>query len=116
MMPEASPKDTESAVKVEAFPEDMKDWLRPLQDPELMMSLVELGLVYGVHIVEKKATVQMTLTSPGCPMGDEIVSMIKGRMIEHPEVETAEVEIVWEPKWDPAEMASEECKEALGIW
>lgn len=94
-----------------------KDWLSPLEDPELQLSLVGLGLIYEVKVDEsKKASVKMTLTSPGCPAGDYIVDEIKGRMLEHPNVDEAQVEIVWSPKWDPTEMANEDCKEALGIW
>lgn len=94
----------------------LMEWLRPVQDPELNLSVVDLGLVYGVSVDSGKANVEMTLTSPGCPMGDYIVKEIKGRLLEHPDVKEAEVGIVWEPKWDPQTMASDEVKEILGLW
>ncbi|HTL11994.1 MAG TPA: hypothetical protein VL588_05880, partial [Bdellovibrionota bacterium] len=65
---------------------------------------------------ERDAEVRMTLTSPGCPAGGYLVSEVQKRMREHPGIRDARVEIVWEPKWDPKTMASEEAKEQLGIW
>lgn len=95
----------------------LKEWLRPVEDPDLGMSLLDLGLIYSVEQVsEGKMHVKMTLTSPACPAADYLVHQIKTRMGEYPDVTETEVEIVWEPKWDPATMASEECKEELGIW
>ncbi len=96
---------------------ELKEWLKPVEDPELHLSLVELGLIYQCdHEEAGSAKVKMTLTSPGCPAGDYLLSQVKTRLLEHAEVKTAEVEIVWEPKWDPQTMASDECKETLGIW
>lgn len=96
---------------------ELMDWLRPVQDPELFLSLVDLGLVYDVSITKDGLMmIRMTLTSPGCPAGGYIVDQMKKRALAHPHVNEAQVEIVWEPKWDPATMASEECKETLGIW
>lgn len=94
----------------------MLDWLRPLQDPELFMSLVDLGLIYSVDVIEGKALAKMTLTSPGCPAGDQLVASVKERLKEYPGITEAEVLIVWEPKWDPSTMASDEVKDKLGIW
>lgn len=97
--------------------EELKEWVRPVQDPELFMSLVDLGLIYDVTLTaEHLAEVRMTLTSPGCPAGGYMVKQVEDRLREHPGVADAKVEIVWEPKWDPKTMASEEAKEALGIW
>lgn len=92
------------------------DWLRPVQDPELFLSLVDLGLIYKVQVVEGKASVTMSLTSPGCPAADHLVSEVKKRILEYPGVTEAEVQVVFEPKWDPRTMASDEVKDRLGIW
>jgi metal-sulfur cluster biosynthetic enzyme len=92
------------------------DWLRPVQDPELFLSLVDLGLIYSVVITEGKAAVTMSLTSPGCPAADELVTNVKKRILEYPGVTEAAVEVVFEPKWDPRIMASDEVKDRLGIW
>jgi metal-sulfur cluster biosynthetic enzyme len=96
--------------------EILKEWLRPVQDPELFMSLVDLGLIYECKVEGEKVTVKMSLTSPGCPAGDYLVQEVKKRMLEYPGIKDAEVEIVWEPKWDPKTMASDEVKDRLGIW
>lgn len=97
--------------------EEIKEWLKPVQDPEVMMSLVDLGLIYEAEMAsDKMAKVKMTLTSPGCPAADYLVEQVKHRLKEHENIEEADVEIVWEPQWNPAEMASDEVKDALGIW
>ena len=99
---------TESAIK---------EWLLPIEDPEIFMSIVDLGLVYRCEMPSSdEVIVYMTLTSPGCPLGDEIIEAVKQRLMAHPEIKKASVEIIWEPQWDPREMASDECKLRLGIW
>lgn len=96
---------------------EMIEWLKTVQDPELFMSIVDLGLVYEANLdAAGKLDVRMTLTSPGCPAGDYLVQAVKDRALEHSLVKECEVQIVWEPKWDPSTMASEEAKDALGIW
>ena len=96
--------------------EALLDWLRPIEDPELFLGLVDLGLIYRVDVQGEAATVTMTLTSPGCPAADQLVTQVKQRMLEYPGVKTAEVLVVFEPKWDPRTMASDEVKDRLGIW
>jgi metal-sulfur cluster biosynthetic enzyme len=92
--------------------------LRPIRDPEVHISIVDLGLIYGVDIQDegKKLNVRMTLTSPMCPAGPEIVAMVKATAEMIPNVEQAEVQMVWEPPWDPKKMASDDAKDLLGIW
>jgi metal-sulfur cluster biosynthetic enzyme len=95
----------------------LKEWLKPVEDPELFISLVELGLVYEIDAqAEGKVDVKMSLTSPGCPMGPQILHMVKERLLAYPGVTAVDVRIVFDPKWDPREMASEEAKDKLGIW
>lgn len=101
-------------MKTEA---ELKEWLKPIEDPEIHLSLVELGLIYEASMNEAGlVTVKMSLTSPGCPLADHMIGEIKKRLAELPDVKDSDVSIVWEPKWDPKVMASEEAKEALGIW
>lgn len=96
---------------------ELKEWLKPIEDPEIHLSLVELGLIYSATMNDAgKVDVIMSLTSPGCPLGDFMIDQIKKRLAELPDVTGSDVQIVWEPKWDPKVMASEEAKEALGIW
>lgn len=99
-----------------ATPEGFLEWLHPIQDPELFLSLVDLGLIYEVSVSEGAASVKMSLTSPGCPAADQLVSEVKNRMLEYPNVREASVLVVFEPKWDPRTMASDEVKDRLGIW
>jgi len=91
--------------------------LRPVQDPELHVSIVELGLVYDVRINQDTAvvTVDLTLTSPSCPLGPEILAAVT-KVVKDLGFADAKVNLVWEPKWDPHIMASDEAKDHLGIW
>jgi len=109
---------SEAAKKTSLTKEVLFEWLQPCIDPELNFSLVDLGLIYEADYNEEKKSVhvKMTLTSPGCPAGDFILDEIKKRLLEHEAIETAEVEIVWEPKWNPQDFASDEIKEKLGLW
>jgi metal-sulfur cluster biosynthetic enzyme len=81
--------------------------LRSVIDPEIDCNIVDLGLVYGVRIEEPKVSVQMTLTTPGCPMHESIAWGVKMALLNLEGVEDAEVEIVWDPPWHPAMMTRE---------
>jgi metal-sulfur cluster biosynthetic enzyme len=96
--------------------EILLDWLKPVQDPELFLGLVDLGLIYSVTVENGNVQVKMTLTSPGCPAADHLVSEVKKRLLEYPGIQSADVSVVFEPKWDPRVMASDEVKDRLGIW
>lgn len=97
--------------------EELLEALRTVEDPELHMSIVDLGLVYGVEIDEdRRVTVDMTLTSPACPVGPMLQGLIFHKLSQMEGVEDVEVNLVWNPPWDPRTMASEEIKMALGIW
>lgn len=102
---------------VELKQEALQEWLKPLMDPELKISLVDLGLIYDIDVNDKnEVEVIMTLTSPACPVGPSIMKSIEDKLRAYPGVRGVKVHLVWEPKWDPKEMASEEAKEQLGIW
>ena len=84
-------------------------------DPELGVDIVNLGLVYDVEMdAEGKATVTMTLTSMGCPLAGTIVDQVKRALIDIPEVNEVEVNIVFNPPWS-RDMMSRYAKIALGI-
>jgi metal-sulfur cluster biosynthetic enzyme len=76
--------------------------LRRVKDPELNLNIVDLGLVYGIEVSgDGDVHVQMTLTSPGCPSGAEMIAEAQ-RVVESIEgVRTADVELVWTPYWTP---------------
>lgn len=110
--------------------------LKPVNDPELMLSIVDLGLIYDVRVEEitsegqanerkegdkknangkYKVTIDMTLTSPACPYGPMLIEWTKYAAEKIEDVKSAEIKIVWDPPWDPRTMATEECKLQLGL-
>ena len=102
-----------------AIDQDMKDSmfgaLENVIDPELGIDIVNLGLVYDVDLDDAGlATVTMTLTSMGCPLGPVIVDQVKTALSELPEVKDTEVNIVWQPGWSK-DMMSRYAKMALGV-
>ena len=96
--------------------EQMMERLTAVEDPELRMSIVELGLIYGAEYVDRKITVTMTLTSPGCPLGGVIQGQAYHVLKDLPGVDDVEVKIVFTPRWDPRTMASDDVKMMLGIY
>jgi metal-sulfur cluster biosynthetic enzyme len=95
--------------------ESMLGALENVIDPEIGIDIVNLGLVYGVHLDDEgNAGVEMTLTSMGCPLGPQIVEQVKMALAELPEVQDTEVNIVWNPPWGK-EMMSRYAKIALGV-
>ena len=92
------------------------DALMGVVDPEIGFDIVELGLIYGVEIREREVRVRMTLTSPVCPYGPEIVTAARACVEEIPGVGRCDVELVWEPNWDPRTMASKEARTAQGLF
>ncbi|MFQ5678013.1 MAG: metal-sulfur cluster assembly factor [Gemmatimonadota bacterium] len=81
--------------------ERIREALRLVKDPELGFSIVELGLVYDIEVEDGNARVTMTLTSPGCPAGGQILSGAQAAAASVTGVETAEVNLVWKPFWTP---------------
>ncbi len=98
--------------------EQVKTCLQPVQDPEIGLSIVDLGLIRGIEVDpdEGAVTVKMTLTSPMCPLGPEIVEAARFAVSRLEGVSKAEVELVWSPPWDPRIDANDEVKAMLGIW
>lgn len=99
----------------EAMKESILGALENVIDPELGIDIVNLGLVYNINLDDEGlCTVEMTLTSMGCPMGPQIVDMVKTALAELPEIKETEVNIVWTPPWDKDKM-SRYAKIALGV-
>lgn len=95
------------------------DQLKHCYDPEIPVNIVDLGLVYGCDITEGedgqvRVDVQMTLTAPGCGMGPAIAADARSKIMALPNVEEADVSLVWDPPWNQ-EMISEEGKMKLGM-
>jgi len=84
--------------------------LRGVYDPEIPVNIYELGLIYKITIAEEKdgkydVSVIMSLTSPGCPVAQEMPGMVQGAIFPIEGVGAVDVEIVWDPPWDPSMMA-----------
>jgi len=88
--------------------EDVRQALRTVQDPEAGMSVLDLGLVYGIALEPNRVRVEMTMTSPACPAAsylvDEAAAAIRAAA---PEGIDVEVRLVWEPPWTPERMSAE---------
>lgn len=92
--------------------------LRQVIDPELNLNIVDLGLVRRVDFEEETAeiTVGLTLTSPMCPMGPEIMNAVRLKTLTVEGVKQVQVDLVWSPPWDPRVDASEDVRAEMGIW
>ena len=94
--------------------DEVYEALHGCYDPEIPVNIVDLGLIYDVEINEDKVNVKMTLTAPGCGMGPMIASDAQSKILQLPGVSEANVDLVWDPPWDPSRI-SEEAKGKLGI-
>jgi len=94
--------------------EDVFEALKVVEDPELGMDIVELGLVYDVEVAGPKVHVTYSLTSMGCPVGPLIEQQIAETVSEMPGVEEVEPELTWTPPWSPEKM-SDDAKFILGF-
>jgi FeS assembly SUF system protein len=91
------------------------DALKEIYDPEIPVNIYDLGLIYDVKISpENHAKVLMTLTTPHCPVAESMPGEVELRVGAVPGIGDAEVELVWDPPWDPQKM-SDEAKLELGM-
>lgn len=85
---------------------DVLEALKNVEDPEAGMSIVDLGLIYAIEERADGVRVEMTLTSPSCPMGpmlvDEVIAAVRGVLPGTPDVQ---VDLVWDPPWTPERMS-----------
>jgi metal-sulfur cluster biosynthetic enzyme len=89
--------------------------LKEVYDPEIGINIVDLGLIYGVDWDEEEGHVHidLTLTSPGCPLGPEIIRDVKRELRDFEDVFSVDVDLVWRPLWHPR-MMSDHAKDELG--
>lgn len=98
---------TDEAAAVAAAPEgavsteQLRLALRRVKDPELNLNIVDLGLVYEIRAEGAKAVIDMSLTSPGCPSGPEIMKEAEDALRTVDGVEDAVINLVWSPPWTP---------------
>ena len=91
--------------------------MREIFDPEIPVNIYDLGLIYGVDVTGDGAVVvTMTLTTPHCPVAESMPGEVELRVSSVPGVRDAEVNLVWDPPWDPHTMASDEAKLELGLY
>ena len=83
--------------------------LRTVHDPEIPINVYDLGLIYDCAVESGRVNIRMTLTAPNCPMADVILQQVRQKVQAVEGVLETEVELVWEPKWDP-DMMSEAAK------
>ncbi len=84
-------------------------------DPEIPIDIVNLGLIYGIDIEGGNVHITMTMTAPWCPASTQIAGESKILVEEIPGVENVEIEIVWDPPWDPSKM-SDDAQQSMGIF
>jgi metal-sulfur cluster biosynthetic enzyme len=99
---------------VQVTKDDVIEAMRGVEDPELGMDIVDLGLLYDVDVAGSKVKVTHSLTSMGCPAGPMIQEDIHRAASELPGVEDVEVELTWDPPWTPEKM-SDDAKFILGF-
>jgi FeS assembly SUF system protein len=88
--------------------------LRTIFDPEIPVNIYELGLIYDVSIEETHLSVKMTLTSPMCPVAEELPVEVQRKLGELDGVDSVDVDLVWDPTWNP-DMMTEAAKLQLGM-
>ncbi len=89
--------------------------LKNIYDPEIPVNIYDLGLIYDIEIDDQdKATITMTLTAPNCPVADNLLLEVKEKVASVEGISSAEVNLVFDPPWDPA-MLSDEAKLELGM-
>lgn len=94
---------------------ELIDALKEVIDPELMINIVDLGLVYEVEQTDNVVNVSMTLTSPACPAGPQIIHQAKMALEKFEDVERADIKLTMVPPWSPERM-TDDARDQLGIF
>jgi len=95
----------------------IQEVLALVKDPEIGLGVIDLGLIYDIDINDNNdVDIRMTLTTPACPCGPEIIDAVRISAQKIEEVKEVNVEVVFDPPWNPEEMASEYARDVLGIW
>ena len=96
--------------------EQIVDALKTVFDPEIPVNIYELGLIYDLEIEDEgQVKIKMTLTSPGCPVAGSLPGEVQARVEGVPGVANADVELVWDPAWNPS-MMTEAARLQLGMF
>ncbi len=100
---------------MEEVKERIIEVLKGCYDPEIPVNIYELGLIYDINVDESNnVDVNMTLTSPACPVAGTLPGEVEQKIRDLPEINTAKVEVVWEPQWSP-DLMSDVARYELGM-
>lgn len=117
------PESVKNQAANQSLPMEKQVWnqLRTIYDPEIPINIVDLGLIYEMKVApfpgsetEKEVDIKMTLTAPGCGMGEALKRDAQNKLEKIPGIKKVNVELVWEPVWDQSKM-SEAAKLQLGL-
>lgn len=108
--------DQQPDIDLKQIEEKIVQTIKNIYDPEIPVNIYDLGLIYDIHITDElEAYIKMTLTAPNCPVAGSLPVSVKQRILESvPELEFADVEVVWEPQWHK-DMISEAGLLQLGL-
>ena len=100
--------------------DDVREALKKVVDPEIHINVVDLGIVYGVDIKpdgkgKNAVALKVTLTTPACPYGPMLLSRMHAEVTALAEVSDVDIDLVWNPPWDPRTMASPDAKMMMGF-
>lgn len=105
-----------SADEITRMTDDIVNAIKTVYDPEIPADIYELGLIYKIEINDdRKVDVDMTLTTPNCPSAQELPMMVENAILSVPGVSEVQVQIVWDPPWEPSRM-SDEARVVLNMW
>jgi len=94
---------------------ELLEALRDVEDPEMPVSIVDLGIVYDVRREDGRVVVDLTFTAMGCPAADYILEDVRERLLREPDVEEVVVNVVWDPPWTSARL-TQAGRDALEMW
>jgi len=102
--------------EINRLTDDIVASLKTVYDPEIPADIYELGLIYKIDIADdRKVAIDMTLTTPNCPSAQELPAMVENAVASVPGVGPVEVNVVWDPPWEPSRM-SDEARVVLNMW
>ncbi|KAB2882571.1 MAG: SUF system Fe-S cluster assembly protein [Pseudorhodoplanes sp.] len=114
--PSAQPSSALTQDELTRLTDDIVAALKTVYDPEIPADVYELGLIYKVDIKDDRAVdVDMTLTTPNCPVAGELPVMVENAVASVAGVGPVKVSVVWDPPWDPSRM-SDEARVVLNMW
>jgi FeS assembly SUF system protein len=118
--PAEAPVEPAAAADAESRPTALEDGiveaLKTVYDPEIPVNIYEMGLIYDLNVEpDGRVQIKMTLTSPACPVAGSLPGEVKDKVESVPGVAEAEVEVVWDPVWNPS-MMSEAARLELGMF